>query len=94
MSVLFAGMCSSYHYHQMRDEIWVILAGRGKLILDDDLISLKPGTTVRITSGQQHIVKAITDLDFLEIHMGEEQEDDIIRHGFDFDNELHRILNL
>ena len=91
---LFAGMSSSCHYHQMRDEIWVILAGRGKLILDDDLISLKPGSTVRIPRGQHHIVKAITDLDFLEIHMGEEKEDDIIRHGFDFDKELQRILNL
>ena len=91
---LFAGMCSSCHYHQMRDEIWVILAGRGKMILDDDLISLRPGVTVRIQRGQHHIVKAITDLDFLEIHMGEEQEDDIIRHGFDFDKELQRILNL
>ncbi|MBQ8288308.1 MAG: cupin domain-containing protein [Clostridia bacterium] len=91
---LFAGMCSSCHYHEMRDEIWVILSGRGKLILDDDLISLKPGSTVRIPRGQHHIVKAITDLDFLEIHMGEEQEDDIIRHGFNFDNELQRILNL
>lgn len=91
---LFAGMSSSCHYHQLRDEIWVILAGRGKLILDDDLISLKPGTTVRIPRGQHHIVKAITDLDFLEIHMGEESEEDIIRHGFDFDKELQRILNL
>ena len=87
-------MSSSCHYHQLRDEIWVILAGRGKLILDDDLISLKPGTTVRIPRGQHHIVKAITDLDFLEIHMGEESEEDIIRHGFDFDKELQRILNL
>jgi mannose-1-phosphate guanylyltransferase len=91
---LFAGMSSSCHYHQLRDEIWVILAGRGKLILDDDLISLKPGSTVRIPRGQHHIVKAITDLDFLEIHMGEESEEDIIRHGFDFDKELQRILNL
>ncbi len=91
---LFAGMCSSCHHHQMRDEIWVILSGRGKLILDDDLISLKPGSTVRISKGQQHIVKAITDLDFLEIHMGKEQEDDINRRGFDFDSELRRILNL
>ncbi len=91
---LYAGMSSSYHYHENRDEIWVILAGRGKLILDDDLISLKPGSTVRIARGQQHIVKAITDLDFLEIHMGDELEDDIIRHGFDFDKELQRILNI
>lgn len=91
---LFAGMCSSCHYHEKRDEIWVILAGRGKLILDDDLISLRPGSTVRISKGQHHIVKAITDLDFLEIHMGEEQEGDINRQGFDFDKELRRILNL
>ncbi len=91
---LFAGMCSSCHYHQKRDEIWVILSGRGKLILDDDLISLRAGSTVRIPKGQHHIVKAITDLDFLEIHLGEELEEDIIRHGFDFDCELQRILNL
>lgn len=91
---LFQGMCSSCHYHEKRDEIWVILEGRGKLILNDDLISLNPGSTVRIPKGQHHIVKAITDLDFLEIHLGEEQEDDIIRDGFDFDRELQRIMNL
>ncbi len=91
---LFAGMCSSCHYHERRDEIWVILAGRGKMILEDDLISLKAGSTVRIPKGMHHIVKAITDLDFLEIHLGEEMEEDIIRHGFDFDKELDRILNL
>ncbi len=91
---IFEGMNSSLHYHRLRDEIWVILSGMGKLILEDNLISLKPGSTVRIAKGQQHIVKAVTDLEFLEIHLGEEQDDDIYRSGFDFEKELRRISGL
>lgn len=42
------GGCSSLHYHQVKDETFHILDGNCFLLLDNRLLTLGPGATIRI----------------------------------------------
>lgn len=73
----------SYQKHYFRDEIWTIIDGQGTFILDDTKTNVGVGDVLVIKRGQKHMLKAITDLHFIETQIGQElSEDDIER----FDN--------
>jgi mannose-1-phosphate guanylyltransferase len=61
---------STYHYHNYRDEVWTIVKGEGELALDDNITRVKAGDIVHIPSGKKHGIKAITDLEFIEVQTG------------------------
>ena len=82
---MFAGMVSSCHYHRQRDEVWVFLKGSGEMILGDRKMTVGVGTSVSIPKGINHMIKATTDLEFLEVHLGVSDGDDIHRLSFDWD---------
>lgn len=42
------------HYHQRTDEIYYILAGSGRMRLDDEEIELHPDVTVYVPRGVKH----------------------------------------
>ena len=70
----------SYQKHNLRDEIWTIIDGQGTFILDDTKTSVSIGDVLVIKRGQKHMLKAITDLHFIETQIGQElSEDDIER---------------
>ena len=78
--IIDAGKNISYQLHHKRDEIWLIISGEGKLAIDDNIITVKPGDMFRIPAGTKHGVRAITDLEILETQTGTELiEEDIIR---------------
>lgn len=82
---MFAGMVSSCHYHQQRDEVWVFLKGSGEMILGDRKMTVDAGTSVSIPKESNHMIRAITDLEFLEVHLGVSDGGDIHRLTFDWD---------
>ncbi len=82
---MFAGMVSSYHYHEQRNEVWVFLKGSGEMVLGNMKMSVSAGMSVTIPKGANHIIKAISDLEFLEVHIGEPDKNDIHRISFDWD---------
>lgn len=82
---MFAGMVSSFHYHELRNEVWVFLKGKGEMILGNMKMTVSPGISVTIPRGANHIIKAITELEFLEVHIGEPDANDIHRLRFDWD---------
>ena len=45
---------SRKHYHKKLTEIYHVLEGEGHLEADDDIVPLKPGTTVLIRPGTRH----------------------------------------
>ncbi len=49
-----AGGGSPYHYHVGCEHFFYILAGKGKLRLEDREVPLEPGTAVFITEGEKH----------------------------------------
>tara|TARA_R110001583_G_scaffold149076_3_gene301010 strand:- start:10873 stop:11247 length:375 start_codon:yes stop_codon:yes gene_type:complete len=72
----------SYQYHFKREEVWVVVQGKGELKLDDILSSVNVGDILHIPLKAKHQIKNIGEenLIFIEIQMGEYfGEDDIVR---------------
>ncbi len=77
---LKAGCNISYQYHNHREEIWTFVDGDGILILDGERIEVNRGYVAHIKAGQKHAVRAITDLQIIEVQSGTNLvEEDIIR---------------
>lgn len=67
---IYEGMNSSYHFHQERDEIWTVLSGNGELILEGNKMILTPGKAICIRKNQRHAIKALSDFEYIEMHIG------------------------
>jgi mannose-1-phosphate guanylyltransferase len=75
-----AGKNLSYQKHLQRREVWAIISGTGLFVLNDKMWAVKPGDVLKIPLGALHGVKAITDLEFIEVQSGTELiEEDIVR---------------
>lgn len=70
----------SYQYHAKRNEVWTIINGEGKFVLNEEIRRVKQGDVLRIPIKAKHGIKAITDLEFIEVQSGSELiEEDIVR---------------
>ncbi|MCP1093482.1 sugar phosphate nucleotidyltransferase [Bacillaceae bacterium OS4b] len=70
----------SYQKHFHRSEVWVIISGTGLFVLNDKIWEVKPGDVLQIPVGASHGIKAITDLEIIEVQTGAELiEEDIVR---------------
>ena len=70
--VLNPGNRMSYHSHEFRDEVWTVLSGRGKTIIDGMEQVVNPGDVVTMAAGCRHTVIAETELILLEAQLGED----------------------
>jgi mannose-1-phosphate guanylyltransferase len=73
---IFAGLNSSYHYHNCRDEVWTVLKGNAEIIINGIRQLIGAGEVIRIPSGTKHAVRAISDMEFIEIQFGKSIADD------------------
>lgn len=91
---IYEGMNSSYHFHKDRDEIWTVLSGKGELILEGNKMLLEAGKAICIRKNQRHAIKAYSDFEYIEMHVGKSiGNDDIHRITFRWDEiELANIL--
>ena len=70
----------SYQYHNNRSEVWTIVKGEGIFVLDNEIRVVRVGDVLEIQPGQKHAIKAVTDLEFIEVQSGSELvEEDIVR---------------
>ncbi|PZD94767.1 mannose-1-phosphate guanylyltransferase [Paenibacillus sambharensis] len=60
----------SYQTHQYRNEVWTVISGEGLMLMDKQLFTIRPGDVIHIRSGVPHAVKALTDLEIIEVQMG------------------------
>ena len=67
-----AGESMSYHMHNYREEVWTVVSGRGKAIVDGMEQIFRTGDVITIAAGCKHTVTAITNLDIVEVQLGEE----------------------
>lgn len=75
-----AGKNLSYQFHHQRSEVWTIVKGEGVLVLNGKLSVVKPGDVIQIGKGDHHALKAVTELEFIEVQSGSELiEEDIVR---------------
>lgn len=78
--LLYKGKQISYQYHHHRKEIWTIIRGEGLLYLNGEKVKVKTGDVVKIGEGQKHGMTAVTDLEIIEVQLGNPLiEEDIVR---------------
>ncbi len=82
---LNAGCNISYQIHRHRDEVWTFVNGKGLLVIDGEITEVGRGSVVHIKKGQLHAVRAITDLEFIEVQTGDTLvEEDIERYDWEW----------
>ncbi len=63
----------NYHSHQHRDEIWNVIAGNGRTIVDGMEQPVKPGDVITMSAGCKHTVIAGEEgLQLIEVQIGAE----------------------
>ena len=62
----------TYHSHEHRDEVWTIVAGCGRAIVDGTARAVRPGDVVTMPAGAKHTLIADTALQVVEVQIGEE----------------------
>ena len=67
---LNAGKHISYQLHHHRSETWTCVDGEGIFVLDGERRLVKRGDVMNIPLGHHHAIKAITDLTFIEVQIG------------------------
>jgi mannose-1-phosphate guanylyltransferase len=91
---VLAGKNLSYQVHHKRSEVWTIIEGKGEFVLNDVLVQVKPGDVLEIPVGAKHGIRAITDLQFIEVQTGSELiEEDIIRLCMTWEETVERCTN-
>ena len=82
---LNAGKNISYQLHHHRSEIWTCVEGEGIFVLNGECRNVKRGDVMNIPIEHYHAIKAITDLTFIEVQIGNLLiEEDIERFEFDW----------
>ncbi|MCD7956302.1 MAG: cupin domain-containing protein [Lachnospiraceae bacterium] len=66
-----AGEHMSYHSHDYREEVWTVVSGNGIATVDGMEQRLRTGDVITIAAGCKHMVEAETDLDIIEVQIGE-----------------------
>ncbi len=69
---LNAGHMMNYHSHKLRDEVWTIISGTGRTIVDGMEQPVAAGDVVTMQAGCRHTIIADTELKVMEVQIGEE----------------------
>ncbi len=69
---LKAGQRMNYHSHDRRDEVWNIISGTGKTIVDGMEQQVKAGDVITMAAGCKHTVIAETELQIIEVQLGKD----------------------
>lgn len=62
----------NYHSHQRRDEVWTVISGHGRTIVDGMEQRVGVGDVVTISAGCRHTIIADTQLQLIEVQLGRE----------------------
>jgi len=71
--ILNPGHKMNYHSHERRDEVWTVITGSGKTIVDGMEQMVKPGDVITMAAGCKHMVIAGNEgLHLIEVQLGHE----------------------
>ncbi len=63
----------NYHSHEKRDEVWTVIAGSGRTIVDGMEQPINPGDVITMAAGCKHTVMAGEQgLQLIEVQLGAE----------------------
>jgi mannose-6-phosphate isomerase-like protein (cupin superfamily) len=54
MTLLPPNSLSNYHKHDSEEELWFVISGRGKAIVNDQEFQIEAGTAIYISPGEFH----------------------------------------
>lgn len=60
----------NYHSHERRREIWTVVSGEGRAVIDGEVRQIRPGNVLHIPIGCKHSVIADTELKIIEEQLG------------------------
>ena len=66
------GHSMNYHSHEHRDEIWNVISGQGRTVVDEREQSVKAGDVICMKAGCRHTVIADTELQMIEVQLGQD----------------------
>lgn len=69
---LGAGQRMNYHSHKNRSEVWVVVSGHGRTVVDGMEQPVSAGDVITMEAGCRHTVVAETDLLMIEVQLGRE----------------------
>lgn len=81
------GQQLSYQSHLHRSEHWVVIEGNGDVIINEQALTVRPGSSIVIPQGSKHRIRNTGThiLRFIEVQTGEYfGEDDITRYSDDY----------
>ena len=69
---LNAGHSMNYHSHKNRDEVWVVILGEGRTVVDGMEQEVSVGDVITMQAGCRHTIIAKTELKLIEVQLGKE----------------------
>lgn len=69
-ATLNPGNMMNYHSHDRRDEVWVVLSGTGRTVVDGMEQQIRAGDVITMSAGCRHTVIADTELKLIEVQLG------------------------
>lgn len=66
------GHSMNYHSHERRKEVWTVISGVGRTIVDGLVQKVKPGDVITIEVGCIHTIIADTELHVIEVQLGKD----------------------
>lgn len=69
---LNAGHKMNYHSHKNRNEVWVVISGSGRTVVDDMEQEVHAGDVITMQAGCRHTILADTELQLIEVQLGKE----------------------
>ena len=62
----------NYHSHARRDEVWTVISGKGRTIVDGMEQLIQVGDVITMQAGCKHTVIAETELKIIEVQLGKD----------------------
>ncbi len=62
----------NYHSHEHRNEVWTVISGTGRAVLDDVEYPIAAGDVLEMPAGCKHTIFADTELKVIEVQIGED----------------------
>ncbi len=66
------GCSMNYHSHRNRDEVWVVISGTGRTVVDGKKRAIKAGDIIQMNAGCKHTVFADSELKLIEVQLGKD----------------------
>ena len=74
----------NYHSHDHRDEVWTVISGTGRTIVDGMEQRIRAGDVITMAAGCRHTVIAETMLQMIEVQLGKDISASD-KHKYEFD---------